>query len=267
MPQGCPSPGFVEQILEPAGDMMAAHAGPARLDGAGDFGDGAEVQFANLAANIGFGERKAFADHSAFVLLVGVDVDAQPRQIHTPFLRPVEHGRLQGLGPHHRAVNLLRRQSFQKIDNVLVADLQGLDGRVTALFDQRTQSLRRGNRRRAAEGQIAGLRNHVLRRVGGVPLHSKREPHDVAAGDRTVLAEAIRILNLSHVRAGLAVNGIHEQLLRLIAVLPSHTGPPTRSRRKKASFYNPMCRGSSACCFDRPALTFGTGFHWATAAL
>ena len=53
------------------------------------------------------------------VLLV-VDVDAQAFQIDAAPLGPVEHGRLQGLGPHHRAVDLLLRQPFQEVDDVLL---------------------------------------------------------------------------------------------------------------------------------------------------
>ena len=72
-----PAPDFVEQVLQPAGDVVARHARPARLDGVGDLGDGAEVQLPDLAANVGFGERKALADDPPVLLLVRMDVDAQ----------------------------------------------------------------------------------------------------------------------------------------------------------------------------------------------
>ena len=101
---------------------MARHAGPAGLDGVGDLGDGVQVQFLDLAADVGLAQREALADDAPFLLLVGVDVDAQTFQIDAPFLRPVEHGRFQGLGPHHRAVDLLLAASPSRIvHDVLVA--------------------------------------------------------------------------------------------------------------------------------------------------
>ena len=114
------APGLVQQVLQAAGHVMARHAGPARLDGIGDLGDGAEIQLADLAADVGLAQREALADDAAFLLLVGVDVDAQPGQVDAPLLGPIEHGRFQGLGPHHRAVDLLLRQAVQEIDDVLV---------------------------------------------------------------------------------------------------------------------------------------------------
>ena len=65
-------------------------------------------------------KREALADDAAFFLLVGVDVDAQLGQVDAALLGPVENGRFQGLGPHHRAVDLLLRQPAEEIDDVLV---------------------------------------------------------------------------------------------------------------------------------------------------
>ncbi len=204
---------------------MAGRARPAGLDRVGDLRDGVQVQLADLAADVGLAQGKALADDAAFLLFVGVDVDSQFFEVDAPPLRPVEHGRFQRLGAHHGAVDLLLRQAAEKLHDVLVLDLQRLDRRVAALLDHRAQRLGGGDRRRAAEGQVAGLGNHVLRRVGRVTTHPKGKTHGITADDRTVLAEAVRILDLAQMRPRLAVDGVHEELLGLFAILPSHRCP------------------------------------------
>jgi len=131
------APGFVEQVLQSARHVVARHASPAGLVRAGDFGNGAEVQLADLTPDVGLGEREALAYHTPVLLLVGVNVDAQLGQVHAAFLGPIEHGRFQGLGPHHRTVDLLLRQPAEEVDNVLVADLEGLERRVPPLLQHR----------------------------------------------------------------------------------------------------------------------------------
>ncbi len=131
------APGFVQQVLQAAGNVVAGHARPAGLDGIGDLRNGAEVELLDLAADVRLAERETLADDAAFVALVGVQIDAQLLQIDAAPLGPIENGGLQRLGPHHRAVDLLLRQTAQEIDDVLVADLEGLDRRKTALLDQR----------------------------------------------------------------------------------------------------------------------------------
>ena len=138
------------------------------------------------------------------VLLVGVQVDAQAPQIDAAALGPVEHGRLEGLGAHHRAMDFLPRQALEKRDDVLIRDLQRLDRRVAALLDQRAEGLGGGDGRRAAERQIPGLGNHVLRRIGRMPPNAKGESYGVAAGQRAVLAQPVRVFDLAQVRARLA---------------------------------------------------------------
>ncbi len=201
---------------------MAGHAGPAGLDGVGDFRDGAEVQLLDLSAEVGLADGKALADDAALGLFVGVQVDAQLGQVNAPFLRPVEDGRLQGLGAHHRAMDLLFRQPFEEIYNVLVLHSQGLDRREAAPLDQRTKGLRGGDRRGAAESQIAGGGDHVLGGIGGMPLDLEGEPDRVPAGERAVFSEAVGVLDLPQVRPRLAVDGVHEELFRLLAILPRH---------------------------------------------
>ncbi len=205
---------------------MAGHAGPAGLDGVGDLRDGVQVQLADLAADVGLAQGEALADDAALLLLVGVDVDPQFPQVDAAALGPVEDGRFQGLGAHHRAVDLLLRQPAEKLDDVLVLHLQRLDRRIAPLLDQRAEGLRGGDGRGAAEGQVAGLGDHVLRRVGRMTPHPEGETHGVAADDRAVLAEAVGIVDLAQVRPRLAVDGVHEELLGLLAILPSHGCPP-----------------------------------------
>ena len=50
-------------------------------------------------------------------------------QIDAAALRPIEDGRLERLGAHDRAVDLLPRQPFEIFHDVLIRDLQRLDGR------------------------------------------------------------------------------------------------------------------------------------------
>ena len=119
-------------------------------------------------------------------------------------------------------MDFLLRQAAQELHDVVIADLQGLDRRVTALLDEGAEGLGSGDRRGAAEGQIASVGDHVLPRVGRMPADAESEPHRVAAGDRAVLAHAIRILDLAQVRPRLAVDRIHEELLRLFAIFPGH---------------------------------------------
>ena len=40
-----------------------------------------------------------------------------------------------------------------------------------------------------------------------------------------MLADAVGIINFADVRAGLALNGVHEELFRLFGILPSHLAP------------------------------------------
>ena len=134
-------------------------------------------------------------------------------QIDAALLRPVEDGRFEGLGAHHRAVDLLLRASPPRKSTMSwLRDLQGLDRREAALLDQRAERLRGGDGRRAAEGQVAGVGDDVLRRVGRMAFDAKGEAHGVAAGDRAVLAEAVRVFDLAQVRSRLAVDGVHEEL-------------------------------------------------------
>ena len=101
-----------------------------------------------------------------------------------------------------------------------------LDRREAALLDQRAKCLGGGDRRRAAERQVAGVGDHVLRRIGRMPADAEREPHRVAASDRAVLAHAVRFFDLAQVRARLAMHRVHEKLLRLLAILPRHHCSP-----------------------------------------
>ena len=48
--------------------------------------NGVQVQLLDLAANVGLAQGEALADDPAFLLFVGVHVDAQTFQIDAPFL-------------------------------------------------------------------------------------------------------------------------------------------------------------------------------------
>ncbi len=211
---------------------MAGHAGPARLDGVGDLGNGAQVELLDLASQVGLGHREALADESALFLLLFSLIDPQQPEIHPALARPVEDRGFQGLGAHHRAVDLLVGEPFQERDDVLVLDLEGLDGRVGALLDDRAERFGCGDRRGAPEGQILRLGDDVLGGVGGMPVDREGEAQGIPAGDGSVLAKAVGVLDLTEVGSRLAVDGIHEELLGLFAVVPRHLLPSIPIRKR-----------------------------------
>jgi len=81
------SPNLVEEILQSAGHMMAGHAASTRFDCVCNLRNRADVEFSDLALDIGLRKRKAFADNSALFGFLIVDIDAQLFQIHASALR------------------------------------------------------------------------------------------------------------------------------------------------------------------------------------
>ena len=69
-----------------------------------------------------------------------MEVDAEAFQIDAPLLRPVEDGRLEGLGAHDRTVDLLPRQALEELHDVLVRIFRP-GWACSPLLDQRAQGL------------------------------------------------------------------------------------------------------------------------------
>ena len=149
-------------------------------------------------------------------------LDSQCGHIDPAFRRPVENRRLKSLGAHHRAVDLLRRKSFEIIDDILIRHLQRLDRSESAFFNNAAERLRSGYRRRAPKGQELRLDDSIARRVFLVALYAKHEFERVSARHRTVFADAVRVFKLSDMRSRLTLNCVHKKTLRLLAILPSH---------------------------------------------
>lgn len=208
--------------MKPPRRVVAQHAGASRLDGIRDFGNGAQPELADLALDIRLGEVETLADDAAFLLLLLVDIDAELRQIDAALPGPVEDRGLERLGAHDRAVDLLVGQALEKLHDVLVGDAEGLNGREAAFLDNGAKRLGGGDGRSAAEGQVARLGDDVPGRVRRVAPDAEGEPEGIAAGDRAVVAEAVRVRDLAHVGSGLAVDRIHEELLGFFAVVPGH---------------------------------------------
>jgi len=219
-----------DEILEASGSVVTGHAGAAGFDGVGDVGDGLQLELLDLAQQVRFGETKALADESSLLLFLVSNVDSENRKIDGPFLGPVEHGRFERLGTHHRAVNLLLRQPFQVIDDVLIRDLQGLDWGEVSFLDDRAQSLRSGDRRGATECEVSRLGDDVLGRIRLVTVCAKRETQGVTTREGAVFAETVRIVDLPEMAAGAPVDGVHEEFGGLFRVVPGHHSPPGRAK-------------------------------------
>ncbi|MEJ2580655.1 MAG: hypothetical protein P8127_03290 [Acidobacteriota bacterium] len=112
------------------------------------------------------------------LVISGIDFSSS-----SSILRPVEDCRLERFGTHHGTVDLGLRQPLEVIDDVLIGDLESLDGREVAFLDDRAQGFGRSDGRGAAKGQIACFRDLVLLRIIRVPLDPEGETQRVAAGD------------------------------------------------------------------------------------
>jgi len=205
---------------------MAGRAGAAGLDGMGDVGDGAQVEFLDFAPDVRFAHREAFADDASLLGVMGFQLDPQFFEVHAAPLRPVEHRRFQRLGAHDRAMHLLARQAVEVVDDVLVANLERAQRGEAALFDQRAERLGGRNGRRAAERQVACFGDDVLCRITGMPPDAKGEAQRVAADDRAVFAQTVRVFDLPQVGSRLAVHRVHEKLFGFLAIFPSHVRSP-----------------------------------------
>jgi len=223
------APDVVEDVLEAAGGVAAEGAHAAGLEGGGDFVEGMEVQLLDLAAEVGLGEVEALADDAAFVLFLvegrgggvgggeGLGGDAAAAG-------PVGDGGLEGLGAHDGAVDLLLGEAVEELDDVVVGDGEGLRRGEVLAFDEAAEGLGGGDGGGAAEGEVAGLDDDVLEGVGRVAADAEGELEGVAADDGAVLADAVGVLDLAEVGAGLALDGVEEELLGLFGIFPGHGG-------------------------------------------
>ena len=118
-------------------------------------------------------------------------------------------------------------------------------GRITAPLDQGAEGLGSGDRGSAAERQIAGVGDDVLGGISRMAADAEGESHGVAAGDRAMLAQAVRIVDLAQMRARLAMHGIHEKLLRLFAILPCHCCSP--GRLEEGTFLSSLFAAAEKC--------------------
>ena len=201
------APNVVQNILNFA---AARPAGAPGFQRAGYFVGRFEPKFANLAAQVRFGNPETLANDASFVDVVPELLETERFQIDAATRRPVPNRFFERFGAHHGAVHLLRRKPFQKFDDVLIGDLQRVDRGRAALFDDATKRFRRRDRRRAAERQELRLDDFILRRVGFVALDAKSELQRVPASDRAVFADAVRVLDFADVRPGFSLNGVHK---------------------------------------------------------
>ena len=214
-------------------------------------GDGGQIEFLDLAQDIGLGETEAGADQSALLLFVVADVDPEFGEVDAAFLRPVEHRGLERLGAHDRAVDLGLGKSVEILDDVLVGDLERVDGGEVTLLDDGAEGFGRGDGRGAAEGEIASLGDPIQPRVVGVTIDAEGEPQGVAAGDGPVLAETVGVFDLPEVRAGLSRYRRHEEFGGFLRVVPGHGSSACEPRRHRmipdpALHYSRSTRGPDA---------------------
>ena len=115
---------------------MAVTAAAASLQCLSDGRDRLELEFFNLPFEIKLYDGEALSDNAPILLLDRRHLDAKFGQVDIAPLRPIEDRGLERLGTHDRTMDLLRRETLQIVDDVLVANLERSNWCIATHLDQ-----------------------------------------------------------------------------------------------------------------------------------